>query len=141
MPICGSFHEGSLVYGSAEGLYEVGKVEEEEHEIYHDLVIETPILYLGSYNEAKTINGLIMSASGRATLNIELIDVDKKAVCFSKVVEVEPDADPSTFYGTPLSKHRRIPMNVRTTSVILRITAKGAGLFRLAAFAFTIGSQ
>jgi hypothetical protein len=140
MPTCGDFFEGSLVYGSDEALYQVGKTEEEQHEKNPQLIIETPILYLGSFLDAKQINSLIISASGKAELFIEMLHGKTNKVFWSKRVEVEEQAVPGSFYGVPIEESRRIPVNQRTTSMRLRITANGAGLFRLAGFAFVIGS-
>lgn len=139
-PICGDFFEGNLVFGSFEGLYQVGQVDEDTQEFFNPLVFETPTLYLGSFVDSKDISGLLISASGNAVLLIEMIDNASNRVVWSRKVEINEDAIPGSFFGTPLSQHRRIPMNVRTTACRFRFTAEGAGLFRLAGFAPIVGS-
>lgn len=135
---CGHFFEGSLVFGSSDGLYQIGKVEEDFRALNPDLVLETPPLYLGSLTDPKSINGLIVSAAGKSSLLIEAIKPETGEVFKSINVEVTPDADPANFKGTALIHQRLLPFQARTTSLKVRITAKGKGLFRLAGFAFLI---
>lgn len=138
--ICGDFHEGSLVFGSNDGLYQVGLVEEDGRELNPILTVETPNLYLGSFTDAKDITGVIVSASGKSLLNIEMIDAKTGRVRWQKEIEVEADAAPEGPLGYPLAEARVIPINERTTSCRIRFTAKGAGAFCLAAFALLVRS-
>ena len=135
---CGSFQEGSMVLGSADGLFSVGHVDDEIDETYPDLVIETPLLYLGSY-DTKAITQLLIQAEGNSTLVIEYLNEDGETV-LSRRAEANELAEPDQFFDPLLAHDYRLPTPWRTQVLRLRVTASGKGLFRLSGFAFILSN-
>jgi len=137
---CGDYADGSLIYGTPDGLFQVAKVEEETAGKFPDLSIETPDLFLGSFTDHKSLAGLVLSCAGKSYLNLELIDAVTGKVIWSRYnVEAEPGTAIADARGTPLNHNRRVPVNVRTTACRLRVKACGTGQFRFAGFALIVG--
>jgi hypothetical protein len=139
--LCGDFFEGSLVLGSNDGLYQVGLVEEDGREVNPELIFETPILYLGSFTTDKDITGMLISASGKSVVSIEILNGKDDRVLYQKNYEADVNSVSSGPLGFPLTEARFLPLNIRTTSCRVRIRAKGKGHFRVAAFALLVRSN
>ena len=132
---CGAFLAGRLIFGSPSGVFEV--LDDDDDTIPQpEMVIETPMLWLGSMVLDKAIRSLILQASGDAELLIEVYDDLGRQLKSIRTVATSGSSSRS-FPVVPLDRQYEIPLRVRARGIQLRISASGSGLFRINGFALT----
>jgi hypothetical protein len=136
---CGAFLGGSLVLGTAGGVYNVLAPEAEKDDaVTPQLEVVTPYLWHGSLTDVKETNSLIIQASGKGNLEVDAIDLDGKLLG-SLVVEVDNTLDDKQYEGVALSRQYERKWQHRYLAAQYRIkSVGGSGLFRIIGLAVTV---
>ena len=136
---CGAFLAGTLVLGTAGGIYEsLREGQTNPDGVTPQFEIVTPMLWHGSLIEMKETLSIVIQAAGQGILQIDAVDDDGR-VLGSMEVESGNDTDDNYFFGVPLSRQYERKWQHRYRGAQYRIRSKsGDGLFRLIGFAITV---
>ncbi len=136
---CGAFLNGQFYVGTAGGVYNVLKVEQEKDESFTpDMQITTPLLWHGSLQDVKETQSIIIQAAGKGIITVDAQD-QKGNVIGELVIEVDDTVDDNYFVDVPLSRQYERKWSHRYQAAQYRFTSSGgAGLMRIIGFAVTV---
>lgn len=135
---CGGFLAGSMIYGTAEGIFQTLRREQEGVTVFEpEVAFETPLLWHGDFVNDKEAQGIIIQAAGAGFLAFDAVD-EKGRIFHSDGFEIEPDADDSLFAGVPLSRRYERRFEHRYRAMRLRFRMTGRGQLRFAGFAIRL---
>lgn len=137
---CGAFQGGRLVFGTAGGLYDIGKIEDETQDTYPSMVMTTPYLWHGSILDTKSTSSIIIQASGAGSATLEAFD-DAGRKLHSDTFEIADSPDDNNFPDVPLSRQYERRFEQRYRGVQLRLTVTGKGLVRISGFAVVVRKE
>ncbi len=129
---CGAFLGGRLVYGTAGGVYTIGKIEDEK-EVHPSMTLTFPVLWHGSFTDSKNIHSIILQASGTGNGVLEVIN-DENVTLRSDTFEIDEGKDDNFFSDVPLSAQYERKMELRYRGAQYRLTVSGKGLVRIHGF-------
>ena len=136
---CGTFLNGTLLYGTTGGVFESLDIETEREDAFTpEMEITTPLFWHGSLSETKETNSIILQAAGKGLVEIDAQD-DYGKVIGSLVIEVDDTADDNHFADVPLSRQYERKWSLRYKAAQYRIkTTGGSGLLRIIGFAVNV---
>lgn len=137
---CGAAQGGALLFGGAEGLFQIGKIESSREQLYPEMIVTTPMLWHGSMVDTKSTHSYIIQAHGSGTIELTAVN-DEGRVIGSDVFEVDDTQDDGAFPDVPLSKQYERKWEHRYRGCRYRLKAKGKGLFRIVGFAVVIKKE
>lgn len=134
---CGRQLGETTIIGTSGGIYEVGRLEDLDSEIYPDTEIETPIFWHGDIVSEKETHSVTIHASGKGTLTIRAIsDEGRELQAFT--LEIDSQAEDDNFTGIALSQQYERPFQHKYRGVRFNITMAGSGLVRLIGIAVSV---
>ena len=136
----GAAQGGALLYGTPDGIYQVGKIESDVQSDYPTPVITTPILWHGSLTEKKSTHSLIIQAHGQGCITLDAYD-DENNLIGSDVFEIDDTKDDNKFPDVPLSLQYERKWEQRYRGCRYRLTVDGKGLLRIVGFAVVIKKE
>ena len=136
---CGTFLNGTLLYGTTGGVFEILDTETERDDAFTpEMEITTPLFWHGSLSDTKETNSIILQAAGKGKVEIDAQD-DYGKVIGSLVIEVDDTADDNHFADVPLSRQYERKWSHRYKAAQYRIkTTGGSGLLRIIGFAVNV---
>lgn len=129
---CGTTLGGSMVFGTGRGVYDIKKIESNEGAM-PDVVVETPVLWMGSLDGIKQSASVIIQAYGDGELTITATDDQNRDKWQTTVMLTGEDDDGRR--TVPLQRQYERPMSIRFRGLRFKFEYKGTGLFRLIGFA------
>ena len=129
---CGTTLGGSMVFGTGRGVYDINKIESNEGAM-PDVVVETPVLWMGSLDGIKQSASVIIQAYGDGELTITATDDQNRDKWQTTVMLTGEDDDGRR--TVPLQRQYERPMSIRFRGLRFKFEYKGTGLFRLIGFA------
>lgn len=132
----GAFLGGRLVYGTSGGIYNVRKIEDEA-QVHPEMVITTPMLWHGSFVDTKSVQSILLQATGTGDAKLEIID-DEGNTLASQDFQISESPDDNSFQNVPLSRQYERPLSVRYRGAQYRLTVAGKGLCRIIGFGVLI---
>ena len=129
---CGTTLGGNLVFGTKRGIYDINKVESIEGAM-PDVRIETPVLWMGPFDEIKQAKSIIIQAYGEGELTVTATDDQNRDKWQTTVMLTDEDDDGRR--TVPLQRQYERPMSIRFRGLRFKFDYKGTGLFRIIGFA------
>lgn len=134
---CGAFLFGNFAVGTPLGIYDVGKIEDEDTST-PTLTAKTPILWTGPFDSRKQSKSLLVQAFGDGELKIDAKDEQGRDL--GAIVVQLKDADDNGRRSVPLSAQYLRPFEHRYRGLQLTFTYAGTGLFRIIGVAVELRS-
>ncbi len=133
---CGAFLAGQLVYGTAQGAWNVGKPEDTDGAA-PTLDFTTPVLWHGAIDDTKSTTALVVQATGHGYLNIEAVNEEGTTIA-SWRQKVAARDDDGAFPDVPFERQYKLQFERRYRGVQFRFRSEGTGLLRIVGFAVTV---
>jgi hypothetical protein len=134
---CGAFLFGNFVVGTPLGIYDVGKVEDQDTST-PTLTAKTPVLWTGPFDSRKQSKSLLIQAFGDGELRIDAQDENGRDLGSMAIQLTE--ADDNGRRSVPLSAQYERPFEHRYRGLQLTFTYSGKGLFRIIGVAIELRS-
>lgn len=136
---CGAHLGGTVVFGTNGGIFALHDPEDETAEHYPDLVIRTPILWMGSIRDIKQSHSILLQADGEGELLVKACDETGKFVS-SFTVQLTRSRD--DFFPTlPLNRQHDRRFEHRFRGLQFEFTFSGRGLFRMVGFGVNVRQE
>ena len=129
---CGTTLGGSMVFGTGRGVYDINKIESNEGAM-PNVIVETPVLWMGSLDGIKQATSIIVQAYGDGELTVTATDDQNRDKWQTTVMLTDEDDDGRR--TVPLQRQYERPMSIRFRGLRFKFEYKGTGLFRLIGFA------
>ena len=136
---CGASLGGMTILGTPGGVYTKG-LPEDVNTFNPKMVVETPMLWMGSMASIKQSYSLLTQATGIGTLKIEAFDDEGRSLS-SEQIEIEENDQDDVISDIPLSKQYERKFEHRFRGIRLRFTIEGRGLMRLLGFAILVRAE
>lgn len=131
-PTCADFLGGRLLFGGADGVYEIMKFADLAT-VRPEATIVTPYLWHGDILSTKDTHSLVVQAAGQGALDIEAWSSDGKLI-WSNTVEID-GADDGKFEDVPLFQSFEMKFEQRYRGVRFKFSIRGEEQIRLFGFA------
>ncbi len=129
---CGTTLGGNMVFGTTRGAFNVNKTESNIGAM-PDVLIETPVLWMGELDGYKQAKSITMQAYGDGELTITAIDEENRDKWQTTVMLTGEDDDGRR--TVPLQRQYERPMSIRFRGLRFKFEFSGTGLFRIIGFA------
>ena len=128
----GTFLSGDLVFNTKRGVYTIERPEGDEG-IMPDVYVETPVLWMGGFDNVKQSKNLVIQAFDDGELTVTAVDDQNRDKWQTTVMLTGEDDDGRR--TVPLQRQYERPMSIRFRGLRFKFEYKGTGLFRIIGFA------